>query len=206
MTCGSFEPVAQTAMEVHQKFFSRARSPVQSQKAPADSPGARIPLWNDHAGRTLVADNSAIRIGYGAGMSSNVTDGFASEGGTGMLRPTGIVIGPGNYGLRSRGLLRGEVEVRLTNLPDGWLAPFNSLNLAVRRHTSVMPDSWAARNAESVDHRVGHSATVFPASQLRPLAQLIQLPILALEDGQMRAPQLGELGFWRDTVPGDRLK
>lgn len=200
---GSFENIASTTSEVHQKFFSGGLTPVRTLQATPGTPVVRVPLWSDHAGRGLVSRNEDIRVGYGTAMASDPVQAFQQGRGTGDPFK---VLQPEHFKLQNRGLLKGAVEVRIANIPDQWLGPFNGLNLVIRREVTVMPDNWAASSGASVDSRVGNSGTVFPASRVQWLSTLIDLPVLALEDGSMRAPKIGRLDFWRDAVPQDRLR
>lgn len=110
-------------------------------------------------------------------------------------------------GLQSRGIYRGNVSVRLAKLPAGIVAyqPFDSLDLAIHRHTSVAIDGWAAGSPAQVQSRLD-SKLLVPATALRDAAGVVNASVTLVEMAHIQGPKLGQLDFWRDVVPPDRLK
>jgi hypothetical protein len=110
-------------------------------------------------------------------------------------------------GLKAAGIFTSGVTVRLSNLPADVAAyqPFDKINLSVTRHTSVIVDGWAAADPAQVVNRID-SKLLVPGTLLRPVQPLAAALVGIAEAGQVQAPRLGELEFWSDVVPPDRLK
>lgn len=199
---GTFESAGDLARDVRKRFFGPTGSRIFTADL-ASAAADRNPLWTDPQGQPLLKDFSDVSVTFGAAGSTDPNDAFSAGGSLAGVYPT---LSPAAFDLDHRGIFRGQVTVRLAPLNAGWLAPFDSLHLSITRHTSIMSDSWAAANAKSVEDRVTASSANFPSSALKPLALAVKLPVMALEDGRIAEPKLGEASFWRDTVPADRLK
>jgi hypothetical protein len=128
-------------------------------------------------------------------------------------------------GLKAKGIYRANVSVKLLNLPAGIqsLEPFDNINLAITRSTSVLFDPWASESTAQTNSRV---------KKLLPIDSVLQVPFIegavkagvdiidfglvnAAEgavgldgitlDGYVKAPKFGRLDRWQDVVPADRL-
>jgi hypothetical protein len=84
-------------------------------------------------------------------------------------------------------------------------APFDHLNRTIKRHTSVLVDPWTEQDPARIESRLDHRL-LFPGVMLAPAARYIDPVIGAVEFFNVRGPKPGELSFWRDTVPPERLK
>ncbi len=110
-------------------------------------------------------------------------------------------------GLQAQGIYTAQVDVALLNLPADLKnhAPFDHLNLTIKRHTSVLVDPWAAQDPARIESRLDHRL-LFSGVMLALAARYIDPVIGAVEFFNVRGPKLGELSFWRDTGPPERLK
>jgi hypothetical protein len=111
--------------------------------------------------------------------------------------------------LRARGIYTANVGVRLANLPEGlrFCEPFDRIDLVVARGTSVLIDPWTARNPQQIEAKIGASPTVFPVGSLASVSSAVDATISLVDaPGLISGPKLGQLDFWRDVVPDDRLK
>jgi hypothetical protein len=111
--------------------------------------------------------------------------------------------------LRARGIYTANVSVKLADLPAGlrFYEPLDKINLQLARGTSVAIDSWAARDPQEVESRIGGNPGIFPAGQLAAVAAGLVAPVAVIDaPAGLTAPRLGQLEFWRDVVPGDRVK
>lgn len=198
---GSLPDATRLARDVRRRFFGPSTAPVFTGDDVENMAAYRNPMWNDYRGAPILADFNNVSVAFGPGTSTNPSDGF-SDGDT--LDNVYPVLRPSAFDLNDRGLFTGAVQVRLANVQGDWLEPFNSLNLVMRRHTSVMPDTWATSTAERVEARVTHSELVFAQTPLRAFGIVPIIPVMALEDGHIDPPELGDVDFWRDYVPADR--
>ena len=122
--------------------------------------------------------------------------------------PFDIVGGSAQHmGLQATGIYTARVKVRLANVAPGLThyAPFDHIDLQMGRHTSVLVDGWAAQNPASVESHID-SPMLAPGSVLAPARALVGASIGAVELFRVPQPKPGELDFWRDVVPADRLK
>lgn len=194
------KPQSQLDQEVRQRFFSAANAPIKSSES-AQSPQASLnPLWRDPTNRPLIAQLSDISIRHSGASLSDSSDpqGMATAA---LEKARGLI------DLPQRELHTATVSVPLINLPQSLriYEPFDRLHLRVQRHTSVVPDPWTAAGPAQVQAQIDKAVLIPLSRPLRAVGELIDLPLSAAEPGVSK-PQLGELEFWSDLVPSDRLK
>lgn len=203
---------AQLAGEVRRRFFSTSDAPIKTNDTAGNFSAHRNPYWSSPKNEPLIADfDRDVAVSFGqnrsqvqAGSLAAASDGdpFNRAGNTEV--ETHIA---DQLGLKPAGVFTGSVTVRLANLPADVAAyqPFDKINLSVTRRTSVIVDGWAAADSDQVVKRID-SKLLVPGTLLRPVQPLAAALVDIAEAGQVQAPRLGELEFWSDVVPPDRLK
>ncbi len=188
------KPQAQLEQEIRRRFFSSSGSPIKTSDLAQDVEADQNPLWRDPANKPLIAKFSDVQVGTSWAGLSGTPDVFNDT-----ARAT--------FGLPRRELYTATITVPLINVPEGlrFYEPFDKLNLQVRRHTSVAPDSWAGSSASQVQGQIDRALLVPLSRPLKALSPFVELTMKAVEPG-VRPPKLGELQFWADQVPLDRLK
>lgn len=208
----------QLADEVRRRFYSNADAPIKTGNVAGDFEADGNPFWQDPSGRRLIAHASDVVISFGNDSTSQDA-GFedASDGKPFSQAPLAAA---GKIGLAARGMYTGNVSVSLANLPYGIenVAPFNALNLSIRRHTSFVFDPWSSPTTDTTEKRVARLAPI--DTTLSFLSPKIKAAILVVEGGEanpagtdpgdgeksaVTAPRFGDLSEWRDVVPSDRL-
>lgn len=202
-TMSTWRPEAELANDVRRRFFTRADAPIRTNEIADDSANQRHRSWRGPTGDPLIANvNTDVMLSFGAARNDRHANAFiAANDGT-------IFALHDELGLRARGIYRGNVSVRLANLPQGLqlYEPFDRLNLVIERSTSLLIEPWAGRDATQVIARVGGSPAVFPAGRLAALRPMVDAGVRIIDaPGGEQAPLLGQLEFWRDVVPNDRL-
>lgn len=199
---GGFQPEAQLADRLRRRFFGHAGAPIHTGEGADEVPAQRHAFWRRPDGSPLIEHFDDVRLGFGSGgQGASHADGLAraSDGDAYALHD--------RLKLDAHGIYTATVSVRLADLPAGLKAyePFDRLGLVVSRGTSLAIDPWSARGPQQVQDRL-NDTVVFPGRLLRsgadvlaPVLQLVELP------GGLKPPRLGELGFWQDVVPPDRL-
>jgi hypothetical protein len=202
---GSWKPEAQLAQEARRRFFGNSDAPIKTGDGAGNFSTHQNPFWRSLVQQALIEDigrDVTLHFGPGAGPTHATGFGAADDD-----FPFNLADTAQQLGLQGRGIYTAQVDVALHNLPADLkhYAPFDSINLTMKRHTSVLVDPWVARDAEQVESRLGHPA-LFPGGLLAPAARHIDPVIGAVDLFKVPGPRLGELGFWRDVVPADRLK
>ena len=73
--------------------------------------------------------------------------------------------------------------------------------------TSVAFDAWTARNPAQIESRIAADPAIFPAGKLAAISPMVDAAVSSIDaPGGMVGPKLGQLEFWRDVVPEDRLR
>lgn len=185
------KPLSQLQDEVRRRFFSNAGAPVKTQDVAGDFKAHQNLFWRTPDDRALISRFADITVSR-SGQSAH--DG----------QPAAVVAGPFSFSYGSTGISSARVEVRVANFPEGWkfYQPLDHLDLTIQRSTSVLADAWTGKNPDEVQTRFVPQLP--PASGLSTLSQFIQ-PTMALVEPGVSPPRLGQLDFWRDTVPADRL-
>lgn len=192
---------AQLAQEVRRRFFSNPDAPIKDNDSAGDFLAHQNLFWRTPDNRSLINNfESDVTISFGP-------DAMPTHAGarTGAADGVPFVAARAPLGLRAEGIYRANISVSLLNLPAGLKSyePFDQINLTMKRQTSALVDSWTARDPAQVDDRIDNPM-LFPGSLLSPLQTLVDIPVQAVEFGEVRGPRLGRLDFWRDVVPPDR--
>ena len=184
----SAKPIAQLQDEVRRRFFGNSDAPIKTLDVAGDFKAHQNLFWRTPDDRPLIANFSDISVVR----TSRATDDGAP------LR------GPFTFSFGATGIDGAQVSVKLANLPAGlkFYEPFDTLNLVISRRTSVLADGWTGKNPGDVQDRFGR---LVPATQMLPPLSLIVNPTMQLVEPGVSPPKLGQLGFWRDDVPADRL-
>lgn len=203
----SWKPEAQLAQEVRRRFFSNSDAPIKTGDAAGNFTAHRNGHWVDMRGNPLLPDiDNAVNVSFGSARAANHAGAFSgSSGGLPFALAS-------RFGLRARDIYTANVTVRVANLPAGlrFIQPFDTLNLEFTRSTSLLLDTWAERGPNQVQDRLGDSF-INPMRTLSSSRGMVDLAVQALDGnliglGSIRGPRLGELQYWQDTVPEDRLR
>ncbi|MES2161627.1 MAG: hypothetical protein V4476_10765 [Pseudomonadota bacterium] len=203
---------AELAGDVRRRFFSNADAPIKTGDVAGNFLANQNLFWRGPDDSALIADfDRDVAVSFGPDLKPAHADAFtsASDGKpfNGMAATSLGIHTAEKLGLDSRGIYTGNVTVQLAKLPAGLASykPFDSISLAITRHTSVVIDGWAARSAAQVQTRID-SGVLVPATKIRGVASVVNGSIALVEAGHIAGPKLGELDFWADVVPSDRLK
>ena len=203
-TAGTWKPEAQLAAEVQRRFFSNSDAPIKTGDVAGNYDATRNLFWSTPVGQSLITDlNSDVTVSYGTASGASHADGFqaASDKAKFILAD--------QLQLPARGIYRANVSVRIANLPAGlrFYEPFDTIGLHMSRSTTLLIDPWTARDPQQVEEKILVSATIFPAASLAEISSTVDA-IISIVDapGGISGPLLGQLEFWRDVVPEDRLK
>lgn len=209
-TPGDQKPDEQLANEVHRRFFGDANAPIQTMASTVNIASNQHPFWRNQQGAALIknSDND-INIGFSPSSDSVPFNPLAGMPSFNVRE---------ELGLQAPGIYTANISVTLVNLPAEIMAytkngdEFKNINLSIARHTSVLVDAWSARNPEQVESRIDR-ASLFPGkllASMKPavgaIAGIVESPQYFPGNCLDCGPKLGELAFWRDAVPKDRLK
>lgn len=195
---------SQLADEVRRRFFSNADAPIKTNDVAGNFLANHNLFWRNPNGGVLIKDfNTDVMVSFGTAGGATHDTGFgaASDGTPFILRDP--------LQLRARGVYTANVSVALANLPAGlkFYEPFDALNLSISRGTSVVIDPWTASGPTQVEGKIAASAAIFPAGSLSAISPLVSADVTLIDlPGGISGPKLGQLDFWRDVVPEDRLK
>jgi hypothetical protein len=207
----SYKSPEQLAQEVRRRFFSNSDAPIKTNDEAGDFKANQNLFWVDPQGNALIKNFNDVSVSFGSAHSANPVDGkSAADDGKPFNMPVPLQVAD-QLGLKT-GMYTANVSVVIANLQD--IGPsfastyegFKNINLTVSRHTSVLTDSWTARDPGQVESRINTTA-LFPGNLLTVTKPAMELAVPLIESpGPVSAPKLGELSFWRDEVPADRLK
>ena len=224
-TPDGFKPPAQLSAEVARRFFSNADAAIKTNDVAGDFAANRKPFWVDQHGDPLIQQfgrDVSVSFGESNGTSHNDAWIAAHDG-----RPFefNLLNVRDKLGLPAPGLYRANVSIRVADLPSvagSWTQAydtFNHIGLVMTRSTTVLVDAWGARDPQQVEQRIGDIALTpgsefGPGRALHPAKQVLDVAVGAVElpktfPGMCTSdcgPKLGELDFWRDDVPADRLR
>jgi hypothetical protein len=211
---GGWTPPAQLAMDVRRRFFGNPLAPIKAHDAAGNFKADQNPFWTDQQGNALIHDfDSDVVVSFGPGHGASQAAGYspASDG-------VPFVFARDPLGLEAPGVFTANISVTLADLPapeDSYTKTYDTfahLGLVMRRHTSLLLDSWSAQASQQVQNRISHPL-LFPGKLLEPVAPLVGDAVDIVESPSClpgvckdKGPKLGQLDFWRDTVPADRLK
>lgn len=203
----SWKPEAQLTQEVQRRFFSNSRAPIKTGDAAGNFRSHRNRMWTDPFGNPLLRNfDQDVRVSYGFSGGATHNAGFSgSHDGDPFLLMN-------RFDLSRRGIYTANVAVTVANLPAGLrlITPFDDINLVITRSTTVLLDPWAGRNPQEVQNRL-RDFIVNPGSLLANIRPMTDLVVDGLDGrilglGDIRGPRLGDVQFWRDVVPSDRLR
>ena len=200
---GGWKPEEQLADEVRRRFFGTSETPIKTGDVAGDFDAHRNLFWRGPDGAPLLRKFSDVAVSFGNQPSSGHENGFAA-----IQDMASFVLG-GQLGLQSKGIYTANVSVALANLPAGlsFYEPFNALDITMTRSTSLLLAPWTAKHAQEVEGRILGAPGIFPAGNLQEMAASTDAFVSVIESpAGLNAPKLGQLEFWRDVVPKDRLK
>jgi hypothetical protein len=204
-----WKPNDQLAGEVRRRFFSNPTAPIKTNDVPGDFAAHQNLFWRDPLNNALIRSfDNDVGVSFGATGSTDRAAGFAGASDGTPFRNHGAL------DLDARGIFRGSVSVTVANVPATLNGPTHSydglkaINLVLRRHVDLVPDAWTSVDADAV---IGHidGALVNPGAALGPLKALVDPAVMLMESpGGLCAhcgPKIGELDYWREVVPADRI-
>lgn len=203
---------SQLAAEVRRRFFSNPDAPIKTNDTAGNFDAHRNLFWRGPTNEPLIADfDSDVVISFGGSASASQATGFkASKDDAPFNKVAGTNVETkiaDQLSLNGTGIFTGNVSVKLAKTPDflKLYQPFDTIDLSIARHPSVVLNGWDADSPEKVVSRID-SKLLVPGAQLREIASTAGAFIQPFEAGQVEAPQLGQLSFWQDVVPPDRIK
>ena len=203
----TWKPESQLAQEVQRRFFSNSRAPIKTGDAAGNFRSHRNGMWTDPFGNPLLRNfDQDVRVNYGFGGGATHNAGFSDS------RDGDPFVLMNRFDLSRRGIYTANVAVTVANLPGGLrlIAPFDDINLVINRSTTVLLDPWSARNPQDVQNRL-RDVVINPGSLLASIRPMTDLVVDGLDGrilglGDIRGPRLGDVQFWHDVVPTDRLR
>lgn len=203
-TTAGWTPESELADDIRRRFLSNTEAPIKTKDVAGNFLAHHNLFWMDPKGEPLITDfGDKVVLSFGTDNGTKHADGFqgASDGAP-------FVVGS-PLALESRGIYRTNVTVSLANMPEGlkFYEPFDKLDLAIQRSTSLLINPWSARSAADVDNKIANASTIFPAGALSKVSPAIDVAVTLIDlPGGLSGPRLGRLEFWRDVVPQDRLR
>jgi hypothetical protein len=200
---GTWKPEAELAEEVRRRFFSNTDAPVKTHDAAGNFKAHQNLFWRNPDDTPMLADfNRDVSISFGPANGASHDDGFTAIENDEAFLPLAS-----QFALRNRGIYNANVSVSVANIPASLSAyrPFDRLDLRMHRSTSVLFDSWSAKGPVQTEQRFGASPEIFPAGTLASVNSAVGAAVIAIDAGLVTPPRLGQLDFWRDIVPDDRL-
>jgi hypothetical protein len=200
----TWKPEDQLASEVSRRFFSNPDAPIKTGDVAGNFKANQNLFWRGPRDEPLIKDlNSDVKVSFGPGNSATHDGGFttASDGKPFVLAS--------QLDLRARGIYTANVSVRLANLPAGlkFYEPFDKIDMSIARGTSVAIDAWTAQGPAQIESRIAANPAIFPAGQLAAISPIVDAAVSLIDlPGGISGPKLGQLEFWRDVVPQDRLR
>lgn len=212
----SWKSPTQLAGEVQRRFFSNPNAPIKTNDTAGDFMANQNLFWRDPQNKSLIRTfGTDVRVSFGETLS---TDRAAAFKGTSDNMPFSLA--SNDMELDARGIYRGNVTVTLANLSADLIGPtksydkFKDINLTMTRHTNLVIDSWESKGPQQVEDHLMHWS-INPGNSMPMQALKLAghaavavmespryLPGVCLKCG----PKIGELEYWRDEVPADRLR
>ena len=210
---GSWKSPEELSGEVQRRFFSNSDAPIKTGDTAGDFKANQNLFWRDPQDKSLIRTfGDDVRVSFGETLSTDRGTAFKAtrDGEPFLLR--------GPLDLNARGIYRGNVSVTLANLSTDLVGPtksydmFKDINLTMMRHTNLVIDSWGARGPGQVMDKLDN-VVVYPASQLGVLRALTHVGVAFMESPRYLpgvclncGPKIGQLDYWSDDVPNDRLR
>jgi len=188
----SSKPIGQLQDEVRRRIFSNSDAPIKTLDVAGDFSAHQNLFWRTPDDKALIAQFSDVTVSQ--------TQQDAHDGKTLSGKPGPFLLGFGGTGVGG-----AQVSVRLARLPKGlqFYEPLDQINLVMNRSTSVLVDGWAGKDPAEVEQKFAPYAPGLAA--LRPLSLIVD-PVMGFSEPGVTPPKLGQLEFWRDVVPADRLR
>ena len=188
----SSKPLDQLQDEVRRRIFSNSDAPIKTGDVAGDFKANQNLFWRTPHDKPLIANFSDVTV------TRSQQDGH--DGQTLSSKPGPFLLGFGGAGIGS-----AQVSVTLANLPSGlqFYEPFDQINLMMKRSTSVLADGWTGKDPADVEQKFAPYAPGLAV--LKPLSLIVK-PVMGLAEPGVTPPKLGQLDFWRDAVPADRLR
>jgi len=200
---GGWKSESELANEIRRRFFGASDAPIKTGDVAGEFDAHRNLFWVKPDGQPLLENFSNVTVSFGPGGGS--THSAAFEPANDM---TTFLLLAGGLGLNSRGIYTANVSVTLADLPAGlaFYRPFDEIGISMTRSASLLPDPWTAKNAVEVEERI-NSPGIFPSGGLASAADGVSVLVSIIDwPAGLSGPKLGQLEFWRDAVPKDRLK
>jgi len=209
---GGWKPPAQLADEVRRRFFSNTDAAIKTNDTAGNFKANQNLLWVDQQNHPLIANfGKDISLSFGNESTSTHTSKDFSSASDGVLFNATIDF-PSRLQVVPHGIYRANVSVKIANIeplsgPLNTYKEFEKINLVMNRGTSLVIDPWSASSVAQAEQRFSGNNLLFPAGSLKKIANLLNRNVQAVDLlGGIQGPQLGQLEFWRDVVPEDRLK
>jgi hypothetical protein len=189
---------------VRRRFFSNSDAPIKTNDVAGEFDAHRNLFWRGPDDKPLLAKFSDVTVSFGPSHGATRSEGF--EPASDMKSFPAVAQW---LGLGSNGIYTTNVHIKLANLPAGlkFYEPFDTINLSMVRSSSVLLNPWNAKDTSEVVSRIGSAPGVFPAGTLTKLGTATSVFVTSIDYlGGVEGPRLGQLDFWRDVVPEDRLK
>jgi hypothetical protein len=215
---GSAKSADVLAAEVRRRFYSNEDAPIKTGDTAGDFKAHQNHFWRTPQGDPLVRNFGDVRVTFGAGGATPAAGFKAASDGRPFSQPLPINVQE-ELGLQARGVYTANVSVTLADLLPlagsyaSTYEQFKDIGLTMTRNTSIVVDTWTARDPTQVESRID-SLALFPGSAVRPLKPALW-PVMALMEMPAcggtpctidRVPPIGELAFWSDVIPEDRKK
>jgi hypothetical protein len=206
-TTGGWKPEATLADEVRRRFFGNSDAPIKTNDVAGDFDAHRNLFWQGPDAKPLLEDFSDVTVSFGPGHGATHGAGFESAQEMNAF-PAVAQVAAQSLKLGSHGIYTANVHIKLANLPSGltFYEPFDAINLSMTRSASVLINPWTAKDTGEVGGRIQEATALFPAGALANVSGVVSAFVTAGEWGQVSGPKLGQLDFWKDVVPEDRLK
>ena len=214
----TWKPVDQLAGEVRRRFFSNTDAPIKTGDTAGNFMAHQNLFWRDPRGDALIKDiGNDVKISFGSGNSADHSGAFSGAS-DGKPFENPVFNYHNELGLQAKGIYTANITVAVANLPseeNGYTKSydeFRNIGLTMTRHTSVLVDSWTAKDPAQVESRI-NQPLLFPGSTLAKLKVLTDVAAGVMESPKhwpepctSCGPKLGDLHYWSDVVPADRLK
>lgn len=217
---GNFKSADQLAGEVRRRFFSNSNAVIKSEDTAGNFKAHQNMFWRDPKGASLIRNiDSDVLISFGSADASGPGGGFKAAA-DGKPFKTGALDVAGQLGLEAPGIYTANISVNVANLSvaaGGYTKAYDALReigLKITRHTSVVVDTWTAENPAQVRSRID-KPLLFPGHLISGAKPLVGVAVAIVESPKCFpsvcspndvAPKIGELDFWNDVVPSDRLR
>lgn len=220
MGSNAYKSESELAAEVRRRFFSNANAAIKTGDVAGDFLGSQNLFWRTPQGGSLIENfDRDVVLTFGNDQGANHADAYsaASDG-----RPFNTV--PINVreelDLNADGVYTANISVKVADIDsaeDSFTRSYDalrSIGLNITRHTSLANDSWTASGPQQVEDRIDKTL-LFPGRLLRPISPIVGFAVALVELPRCFprpcmpnevGPKLGELDFWRDEVPADRLR